>query len=229
MRSAARRRLSGCIASSGQAQPCLGRLLALDIEVNRAQLENLQRWFDRRDHVACRSARWTSIARWSFGAADQADPAPAWREQPSHALGKARTFVGFVEHVPAAAVKREIERSAGRVGGKKIDYREASTFAGFRARHLDRARCDVDAENIETVLRQPHGVCASSAADIESAAGNHKPCSHDLDEILVGLAAVPRQLAARVLCIPIAMGHRQHISRMIAFEILAINKFVMLG
>ena len=83
-------------------------------ELSGAQLDNFERWFDGDSDLPGRTARRTDLPRWTFGAADEAQPQSSGRERLRDPRGETCALLGFIEDMKAAAVKGEVEWPLGR-------------------------------------------------------------------------------------------------------------------
>src|SRR6516164_9864733 len=106
------RRLGRNRALARQTQPGF-QLVAMDVELARAELQDLQRRLDR-VHDFARASSWRAdIPRRPFSASDQAQPYAAVGHCGRHVLREPRALVIFVERVKAAPVEHELEWTAG--------------------------------------------------------------------------------------------------------------------
>jgi hypothetical protein len=90
-------------------------------KVGGAQLDNFQLGLNGHDDLLCRAARWTNLARWTFGAADQAQPQAAGRESGHDMRGETGALPGSIEYVKTTTVENKIEWAVGRWAGKKVE------------------------------------------------------------------------------------------------------------
>src|SRR5262249_11255184 len=85
---------------------------------------------------------------------------------------------------------------------------EAAAPVCLGARGLDGERRDVDAHDLEAVLREVDRVRAGAAADLQRASGRNGPQLDHVDQQRIGRAGVPRQRLSRsVSLVPRRMRH----------------------
>src|SRR5262249_14921226 len=147
------RRLRRNRALARQAQPSF-QLLPIDAELAPPELQDLQRWLDRIHDLVRAPSRRADHSRRSLRAGAQAPPYAAIDKPRRHVLRELRALVIFVEYVKAAAVEHELERPTGRRFVQEVDSLEAAAPVRLGPRMLDGDRRDVDAHNVEPMLRQ---------------------------------------------------------------------------
>jgi hypothetical protein len=129
-------------------------------EFGDAQFDNFESRFDGESDFTGRAARRTRLTRWTFGAADEAQPQASGRERRRDPRGKTRTLLGFIEDMEAAAVKDELEGTLRRGGGEKVHGGETATQIAtvqLCGGSFGREWGDIDANYVEAALRQPNG------------------------------------------------------------------------
>src|SRR5687767_1044741 len=113
--SRARRRLRGNGAYPREAEPSGRWRFAIQIEVDRPQLYDLERGFDGSCDVASAAPRRSRVTRRALRTSDETQPQATWREHSGDQRGEASLNLGLVEHMKAAAIKHELVVAVQRI------------------------------------------------------------------------------------------------------------------
>ena len=119
-------------------------------------------------------------------------------------------FLGFIEDMKAAAVKNELEWTLGWGNGKEIQRGETASETAtiqFRIGSFDRERGDIDAQDLETALRQPDRIGPCTGANLQRPRGRNATRSDEFDEQRLRLASVPGKLSCGITLVPQRVRH----------------------
>ena len=137
-------------------------------------------------------------ARWTFGAADQAQPQAVGCQCGSDLRREPLSLAWFIEDMKAAAIEDELEGASGWSRGEKVPCREAaaeSPSRQFSVGSFDGERRDIDSEYVETAFGQPNGIRTGTRADLKRPCWRDAARSDEPDEQRFWLSGVPGQLS----------------------------------
>src|ERR1035438_738145 len=114
---------------------------------------------------------------------------------PVDLFGELYSVLVGIKDMETASVKRKTKWRSFNVGLEEAqDSERACSFgcSGFFFRFLDSNLCCINANDLKALLRQPDGIVASAAADLQRSTGMDRQRGHGLNQVEVGLANVPR-------------------------------------
>src|ERR1017187_2349298 len=118
--------------------------------------------------------------------------------------GESLPFLGRIHGMETASIKGKNKWRSLHVALEEVQHGESTRhvrLGSFLPGLLYRNLRYINSDNSEVLLREPDGVVASSASDLQSLAGSNRRGGHGLNQVEVRLSNVPR-CGAFFICFP---------------------------